>query len=533
MEAAVQRKAADRMDAITAFRRLIPGDGPALSTGMIDSPQRDPEPAPRWLQAGLVVALIGYAIFVGFNFAPVAAGADSGGYLNSARLLAQGKLATPLRALDEYQPVNSWAHTPLGFLEVTSEKMLKPAYPVGLPLHDAAAGLIAGWFWGPLFVGVGAALAAVALVYCCLRELRVSPTLAAAGAAALAVSPLLLFTSFTPLSDTLATAWCAFAFLAALKSARGGSWGWAVACGAAFSVAVLVRPTNFILLPVLVLVLRPWAGWLWAGVGAVPGAIVNGLYNHAMYGGAFKSGYGPIFEIFKAEHFGPSLANYRETLPLALPVMFLAPLLLPLLPWRRWPREYGACVLWALLFLVFYAFYEFTQQAWWFLRFILPAFPALIILSVGGIEAAVSRAPDRWRTGLRIAAAALVVLGSTRAAVSLAQERHLMLQKEYQMPYVAVCHWARDHMPAGSLVACMQTSSAFYYYTTFPVLRWDAIDPPDFARLLTALQKSGRSFYAVLFPFESDDPRWLALPGKREKVAEVKGVGVWKFSAAP
>jgi hypothetical protein len=483
---------------------------------------------PPWL---LIVLLAGYAVFLGENFAPVAAGADSGGYLNSARLLAQGRLSTPLRTVAEYKPINSWAHTPLGYLEATKEEVLKPAYPVGLPLHYALAGLIAGWFWGPLIVGVGGACAAVVLVYLCLRELEIGWPLAAAGATALAVSPLLLFTSFTPLSDTVATAWCAAAYLAALKSHRGR--GWALLCGVAFSVTVLVRPANVILLPALVLVLWHWRRWLWAALGALPGAAVDALYNRMQYGSAFSSGYGPIFDIFKKEYFGPSVANYADTLRFVLPVGILALLLLPAVPWRRRPREYGAALVWAVAFLLFYAFYEFTAQTWWFLRFILPAFPALIILGIGGLDAALAGTAGRWRAVARAGAAVVVVAVSLGAAVSLARERHLMLQKEYQTPYVAVCKWARQNLPPNSLVACMQTSSAFYYYTNFPILRWDAIDPPDFAGLVAALQRSGRPFYAALFPFEQEDPRWHALPGHREKIADIKGVGIWKFSAAP
>ena len=48
------------------------------------------------------IALAGYATFLALNFSNVAAGADSSGYLNSARLLASGQLTAPLRIPAEF-----------------------------------------------------------------------------------------------------------------------------------------------------------------------------------------------------------------------------------------------------------------------------------------------------------------------------------------------------------------------------------------------------------------------------------------------
>ena len=42
-------------------------------------------------QAALGLAVVAYAVFLVLNSAPIAGGADSSGYLNSARLLAEGR----------------------------------------------------------------------------------------------------------------------------------------------------------------------------------------------------------------------------------------------------------------------------------------------------------------------------------------------------------------------------------------------------------------------------------------------------------
>src|SRR5207247_606421 len=97
------------------------------------------------------------------------------------------------------------------------------------------------------------------------------PALAAAGAAVLGGCPIFVFTSIQPLSDTLATTWTLASVFTALRARRHA--GWAVACGAAFSVAVLVRSTNAVLLPALVVFLGlDWPRLARFVVGGIPGA---------------------------------------------------------------------------------------------------------------------------------------------------------------------------------------------------------------------------------------------------------------------
>lgn len=472
--------------------------------------------------------LAGYGVFIGANHAPVASGADSGGYLASAKLLSQGRLTTSVRSVPELQMANSWEQTPLGYQLIPGDTILRPTYPIGLPLHYAVAGLVAGWYWGPLLVAVFAALAVLVVCYFCAREMGVRPALAALGTVAVAVSPLFLFASFTPMSDVVATAWCSIAFLAALRSKRGR--GWSLFCGVAFSIAVLVRPANIILLPALMIALWNWRNLLWTGLGALPGAIGNGLYNQFMWGSPFLSGYGSVGGAFSRDFFLPTLVNYGETLPFALPLMFVGLGLIPFLPWRKRPRELSACLLWAVIFMGFYAFYSFTSTTWWFLRFIVPAFPALVILGASGLDAVLQRKSGLGLPTKGIIVVVVVVSFSLVGSVSMAREKHFMLMKQYQEPYLKVCDWAKMNMPQGSLVACMQTSSALYYYTDFPVLRWDATEPHTYANLKIELRKTGRPFYAVLLSHEVEEALKIRLPGSWSKVKEFESFGGVNFS---
>src|SRR5260221_5592561 len=126
------------------------------------------------LLAGLALV---YVTFLAWYHCPYAGGSDSSGYLNSARLLLAGKLSTPVRVpaglTTEVLP--RMYLFPLGFRLDATQQNLLPTYPVGLPVHFAAAGLILGLDRATTLVGVVSALAFVFLLYLTGREFGVHP----------------------------------------------------------------------------------------------------------------------------------------------------------------------------------------------------------------------------------------------------------------------------------------------------------------------------------------------------------------------
>src|SRR2546429_4886039 len=77
------------------------------------------------------IALAGYAVFLAWNFSPVAAGADSSGYLNSARLLASGQIAMEMRTPPEFGPQENLFRAqfqPHGFTPFEGRRKLSPTY---------------------------------------------------------------------------------------------------------------------------------------------------------------------------------------------------------------------------------------------------------------------------------------------------------------------------------------------------------------------------------------------------------------------
>lgn len=491
--------------------------------------------APGWFASLAILLLAGYAIFLALNTSTVAGGADSSGYLNSARLLARGNIQADLRVPTEFGPplaLSRAGFTPLGFVSHPKHPHLVPIYPVGLPLHLAAASKLLGWHAGPLLVSLGGAIAALGFCYLVARELGISPTLSAAGAAILGACPVFIFTSIQPLSDTLATAWTLAAIFAALRARRHA--GWAAACGAACAVAVLVRPTNLVLLPALVVLLGlDWRRLSLAFLGGLPGAVWLGIYNHALYGSALNSGYGDWRAAFLTAYAPPTLSHFAHWLALLLPAAILV---LPFAAVLVRPVSFRPLIalgLWFGTIVAVYACYEVSHEVWWCLRFILPALPALIVGALLGLEAIARHVPPLRRTWFVAGCALLLSVWAIGASAYWTKHLGVLETRRYEQAYAEVTQAARSLLPKGSLVVSHYTSGALYASTDFAVLRWDQVDAAQFTHFATLAQQAGRPVCAVLFEAEEKSALTERCPGNWSRVGTVRNLSLWRLLATP
>jgi hypothetical protein len=200
------------------------------------------------------------------------------------------------------------------------------------------------------------------------------------------------------------------------------------------------------------------------------------------------------------------------------------------------PRLKGVLVTWALIFAVFYAANIHTHETWWYLRFLLPAFPPLIIAALLVARALVSR------LGLRLQPGWLALAGVLVAAYGAAWTLHLGAHRIgfQEKVYSDGIAWMRPRLPANAVVAAMQTSGALFYYTDYAFFRWDMITPADFDRIVRACQSAHRPIYAALFPFEVQDAPWKAfeghLTGHWTQVGAVSHISIFRLDmpgAAP
>ena len=500
------------------------------------NPLAPPAPAPRWFVLLGVLALVGYGIFLGVNSTVAAGGSDSSGYLNSARLLAAGQLDTTVRiprGFGDFTNLFGPNFQPLGFLASTDSSRMVPSYPTGFPLHLALAGKIIGWTAGPLCVGLAGALAAVALCYLVGRELGLDWTLAAAATVVLAACPILLFTSIQPLSDTLATAWCLAAVLGALRARRHA--GWAAVCGAAYAVAVLVRPTNLVLLPALIAFIGFDVRRLaLAALAGLPAAAWLAFYNHTVYGGAFRSGYPAIETAFAASYVAPTASHFLHWLTVFLPAVLLGLPFVALVHRATRTRHLLGLALWFAPIVTVYLFYAISHEAWTCLRFILPALPALIIGGMLGVDALARFRPGAGVARFRAVAAVMLGAWAVIAAWRWAPPHAVFYTKRYEDAYTAACLAARTQLPKNALVVSCYASGAVHYYTDFAILRWDHLTTTaQFADYAATAQRVGIPLCAVLFASEEEDVFTRHCPGNWQRLATVSGVGLWQLAAGP
>ena len=477
----------------------------------------------------VAVLFLAYALVLFHHTSFSAGGSDSSGYVNGARLLAHGRAHEPIRGLARLGLSSDFAavFTPLGYTAARQPGAMVPSYPPGLPLHMALASLLAGWNSGPFLVSPIAGLACLALLYLLGRELQLPPLLALAGCALLAFAPTFVFQTLQPMSDALATAWALAAVLAAYR-ARGRSALWAAAAGAAFGLGVLVRPTNVLVLFPLLLALPPRArSWLSFAAGGVPFAVFHFLYSAAAFGSPWTTGYRSLLSEGMALRNFPARARHYG--------YWIARLSSPLVPigWltvaadRRAPlRDRAVLLSWFAAFFLFYSFYE-TYDAWWYTRFLLPAFPALILGAlVAARDFVISRGSwaGRWRMAF---AGALVVAALAFEVLFVAGERVHKFSKGERI-YPEACAVARRRVPSQGIVVSMQMSGALHYYTDATYAMWNWLLPERFEQLRVSTESRGFRWYALLAPFETEYVR-QNLPGKWREIDRVGDVVLWEL----
>jgi len=469
------------------------------------------------------VLLAAYVLFCWHHAAVLPGGSDSSGYFNMAQHLRDGELSVPARTIAgaPMAPDSPYAYVPLGFRPGREPATLALTYPIGLPLFYAGASSLFGWETGPKLVMVLHLLAGAILTYLLGRQVGLSRGAAQIAALALAVSPLYIFLGLQAMSDVPAVVWCATTLWCAGRVSKRS----ALAAGAALGIAVLIRPTNaLIVLPVALALGLAWRRWLALGLGGLPFAILLLVYNRAAYGSALETGYGDLGTLLEIKWLGPVLLSYARWLP-----VLLSPLLLGLfaLPWTAAARTRGVAVhaTTASVVLGFYAFYFHTQEAWWYQRFVLPAGPSLLVLALLAAQNLWQRLPNaKWATATA-ALAALLVLGN---GIGWARHLGVLLIVKEERTYGRATALVREMIPANAVVVAMQTSGALFHGTNHLLLRWDMLDG-HWSRYRDAALAAGRPIYAVFFDFERAQAFQERIPGAWRQLHSEHNLTLWRL----
>ena len=441
--------------------------------------------------------------------AGVAGGADAYGYVSQALLWLKGLplQAEPLAARVPW-PHAEWTFSPLGYRPGLEPAVIVPTYPPGLPLTMSA---LAGVFGPGAVYWVVPILGAVAVWLTYLLGRRVADAASGAAAAVLfAASPVFLYQLVQPMSDVPVTAWW-------LLSLWGASAGRPFMAGAGAAAALLTRPNLApVAAPVLVAVVRhaysrhrtPGAALRAMSIFALPlagAAAFLAWLNTRLYGSPFASGYGSPSELFALANVPVNAGRYlRWLFDTHTPVVLLGPAAAVALPfWRqRGPgrplkAHVWTCLAFAAFVLACYLPY-LPFEEWWYLRFLLPAIPVLLVLTTPFLVRLASAAPPRARAPLLAAGVALL---ATHYVATAANRSAFDLQR-LESRYVAAGGFAARELPERAVLLSLQESGPLRMYGGRLTLRFDHLDPQSLDQAVAFLDRAGRRPYFVLEAWE-------------------------------
>ena len=456
----------------------------------------------RRLDAG-AAALALLVTFIGLRWnTRVAGGADAYGYVSQVDLWLRGNLHLDQSfAASVPWPNPRWSFAPLGYVPAPASQEIVPQYPAGLPLLMAAARVAFGScaiFWVVPLCG-GALVLATYAIGCRIGR----PAVGLAAAWLVATSPAMLFMLVAPMSDVPAAA----AWTIAIACALGGTVAAAASAGAAAAVAMLIRP-NLVALAAIVgvwLAARGTTKLLAFAAVASIGAIAVGLINARLYGSALRSGY-DLTDGFAIAYVWPNIQRYGAWLIAAETPLPLAGLIALAVPsaalWRtaaaqraQWLFAAAAAAVW-----MFYLLYV-PWDAWWYLRFLLPAWP-LMAIGAAALAGAAARS-GRWHR--HAATAALVAVGVH--GLIAAKRRAVFDVARGEAKYVDVARVVDGITDPDAAIISAQHSGSLRYYAGRLTVRWDTGDPAWLDRTAEWLAAHGHHPYFVLEPQEIADLR--------------------------
>ncbi len=449
-----------------------------------------------WLAIGVALS----ALAIGWHWGTFAVGgSDSHCYVAQARMFAAGRLSLdPPLDFPVPWPNAPATFAPAGFIaKATPGGEAVPICPAGLPVLMAAGFELAGERGIFLIVPVLGALA-VWSTFQLGRRLD-GPIVGLVAAAWLVCSPIVLYQLVQPMSDVPAMAW----WIAALACSVGPRRHPLLA-GIAAGLAVMTRPNLApLIIPVggLLAISTSRSGWwrplAWFAAAAAPGIAAVAVLQNAMYGSPFHSGYGSAGGLFSTSHIFPNLLRYPVWLFESHgPVVALA-LAAPFLSGRV--RE----VLWLAAFIagVAAAYLPYTVfEDWTYLRFLLPAFPVLLVLVARVVVRAVSALPESWR----VLSVAVVILAIGWPWIHSARERAVFELQSLEQKYPVTGAFVRDRLPAGAVIFAGQESGSVRYYSQRPTLAWDAFTPESLDAAVAYLEGRGIASFLVLERWEEE-----------------------------
>jgi hypothetical protein len=215
-----------------------------------------------------------------------------------------------------------------------------------------------------------------------------------------------------------------------------------------------------------------------------------------------RSGYGPLAQMYGADHVWPNLQRYFAFLvECQTPLVFLG-FAAPFLLWHRTRARLPLAILLLGFPLAVLAAYVgwVVVNTWDFLRFLLPAFPVLFVGTGAVLVIAIERFHrSAFVVGAAVALAALVVLNGW----SFVQRWGLFEYAQTEGRFARAVAYANGLAPDAVLLS-LTYSGTLGFYSGRNVLVWEVLGAADIDPALAYLRANGRSLYFIGDEFEVD-----------------------------
>jgi hypothetical protein len=471
------------------------------------------------LIAAVLAAAIGVIAFAQSSF--TASGADAYAYVTQADLMLSGRLTVPVPISNDVpwpRPLSTFV--PFGYSAVANKSAIASAVGPGLPLLMALFKTIGGHTALFLVVPIAAALL-VWSTFAIGRELG-SSALGLGAAWLVATSPAFLTMTKEPMSDVPAAAFWALATWMTCRVRRqadlvqrsrssavvAGVAAATVVSGVAAAIAILIRP-NLVPLAAVLGASIVWPrtdqsvrdrvrSFVVFSVPVVIACLAIAWINQALFGSPLASGYGATGQLFSLANVLTNVQRYGGWLAETQTPIVFGGLLALLVPSSRFWSRPGALLLAAIAGTVFaiYAFY-IPFDAWWFLRLLLPAWPALCI-GTAAVIVAVSRLAGAHARAVQ--AVACVALGLYTAF--LASRLNVFPDNEGERRYATVAQLVQQATEPTSIILASIHAGPIRYYAGRDTMRFDFLDEAWLDRAVEWLTAQGRHPYFLIEDWE-------------------------------
>jgi hypothetical protein len=130
---------------------------------------------------------------------------------------------------------------------------------------------------------------------------------------------------------------------------------------------------------------------------------------------------------------------------------------------------------------------------WWYTRFLLPAIPLLVILSVAVLVFLVERvaAAGRFAAGVPIIVGCTVLLMGLW--VSIAGARHAFDLSEWEQHFYRAGMAVAAHVAGPAAIVTVRNSGSVQYYAEQPTVSWDTIEPGALDETLAFMRDHGHA----------------------------------------